>query len=167
MFTKKIITTRLSIPFLALTSTSALAVENSTADATFAGWPLLALIATTILFRKKIFSEVPNEIEKAKLLDTGDNRQTTPATKKSSTTPKKKDTKQKSKTTTKKMTDSSIIDLSNDNQCQASTTKGTRCKRTTTLEKTSVTIDNKTYQLIICKQHNTDKLKPFSGLIQK
>ncbi|WP_143736033.1 hypothetical protein [Methyloprofundus sedimenti] len=60
-----------------------------------------------------------------------------------------------------------IIDLKdNGQQCQASTAKGTRCKRKTTLEDTSVTIDDKTYLLTVCRQHNTEQLKPFSELIK-
>lgn len=63
--------------------------------------------------------------------------------------------------------DENIIDLKdNGQQCQASTAKGTRCKRKTTLEDTSVTIDDKTYLLTVCRQHNTEQLKPFSQLIK-
>ena len=60
-----------------------------------------------------------------------------------------------------------IIDLKdNSQQCQASTAKGTRCKRKTTLEDTAVTIDDKTYLLTVCRQHNTEQLQPFSELIK-
>ncbi len=64
-------------------------------------------------------------------------------------------------------TSTDIIDLKDDlNQCQASTAKGTRCKRTISLEERSISIDNKSYTLTVCKQHNTDGLKPFPGLMK-
>lgn len=70
-------------------------------------------------------------------------------------------------TGTKTAVNENIIDLKdNGQQCQASTAKDTRCKRKTTLEDTSVTIDDKTYLLTVCRQHNTEQLKPFSGLIK-
>ena len=64
-------------------------------------------------------------------------------------------------------TEDITIDLKdNSQQCQASTAKGTRCKRRTALKESSVTIDNKTYLLSVCRQHNSRNLRPFAELIQ-
>ncbi len=52
------------------------------------------------------------------------------------------------------------------NQCQASTAKGTRCKRKNTLENTSVSIDGVVYLLTACAQHNNDTLTPYSKLVE-
>ena len=60
-----------------------------------------------------------------------------------------------------------IIDIKDGGKrCQASTTKGTRCRRKTTLEDNSVTIDGTTYLLTVCKQHSISNFKPFAELIK-
>lgn len=59
------------------------------------------------------------------------------------------------------------IDLTdNSHQCQASTAKGTRCKRKNTLEEVTITLDGVLYKLTTCAQHNNDALKPYPGLIK-
>lgn len=58
-----------------------------------------------------------------------------------------------------------IIDLSqNVKQCQASTIHGTRCKRRLHLETASIIANEKTYQLMVCKQHKSHFSKPFVRL---
>ena len=177
MAIKQYVTTLVCTTIIALSSTIAIAAENTSDDSSFAGWPLLVLFAAVIIFRKKLFAEatahppeqdhqetaVPEtvtatpEIVEEKITET-----VTKPTAKPVKNPAKKAT---AKTKVEKKTDS--IDLTDDgSQCQASTAKGTRCKRTTNLENATVKIDNKTYQLTVCKQHNTKSLKPFAELLK-
>jgi len=123
---------------ISLNSSVLMAAEDSASSMLPPFWPLLALAIIVIVFRKQL-NCVPTL-----------NLKTKPA---------------ESTETSKEV--SNKIDLKDDlKQCQASTAKGTRCKRTTSLEERNITIDDKTYTLTVCKQHNTDGLKPFSGLIE-
>lgn len=169
MFANKGVTVLFSTITFILSSSVALAAENSSAS--FAGWPILALLAAVFIFRKKIFaettveeSETKQKVEvKTKIVE---KKTTVPAEEKTKTETKKVTTQAKAATKTK--SNSNSIDLNDDSeQCQASTAKGTRCKRTNTLEKTSVIIDGTTYQLTVCSQHNNDSLKPYSKLMKK
>lgn len=155
---KTTITTLSSIIF-SFNSSIAIAAENTSPYTSFPGWPLLLLFALILIFRKKIFVDESLNQPRAEPLNTEEKQETASF---SEETPSEKDPVDEQKYNIS----SPIINISNDNQCQASTAKGTRCKRTTTLEKTSITIANKTYQLTICSQHNNEKLKPFPRLIK-
>jgi hypothetical protein len=163
MFANKGITILLSTLIFTLSSSIVYAAEDS--NSAVAGWPLLVFIAIVVIFRKKIFSndafqEPPiKEVEKkaaAVVIETKA---------KSAQKPEKKE-KPTSKAKPKSSSDS--IDLTEDGkQCQASTAKGTRCKRTNTLDTASIKIEEVTYQVTVCSQHNNKNLKPYSKLIKK
>ena len=155
---KTTITTLSSIIF-SFNSSIATAAENTSSYTSFPGWPLLLLFALILIFRKKIFVDESLNQSSTEALNTEEKQETVSFSEAPSSEKDPVD-KQKIKIS------SPIIDISNDNQCQASTVKGTRCKRTTTLEKTSITIANKTYQLTTCSQHNNEKLKAFPELIK-
>ena len=169
---------------MALSPNIAMAVEKTGSSSSIAAWPLILLVVLIIVFRKKIFAEAtpePEHHEEAEAPEAAkpaavkqepvkqesvkqEAVKKTPAkpkaTKKATPT-KKPASKAKTKAT------SDPIDLTDDSkQCQASTTKGTRCKRTTSLENITATVDGKTYQLTVCTQHNNDKLKIFSELLK-
>ncbi|MCK5831075.1 MAG: hypothetical protein KAH20_12325 [Methylococcales bacterium] len=158
---KKITFIQLSVLFSSFNSNIAIAADNTT-DASFSGWPLLLLIALLIIFRKKIFSgENINDL-KENSVSTVVTKPEKKSSSKKTASPEKKPSTNKAKT----KASSSLKDISDDNQCQASTAKGTRCKRTTTLEKTTTIINNKSYKLTVCSQHNNKNIKPFSDLIK-
>lgn len=123
---------------ISLNSSVLMAAEDSISSLLPPIWPLLALIIFVVVFRKQLNCVPPLNLE---------------------TKP------EKPTETSQEVSDK--IDLKDElKQCQASTAKGTRCKRTTTLEDRNITIDDKTYTLTVCKQHNTDALKPFAGIIE-
>ena len=181
MIIKTGISILLSTIVMALSSNIAMAVENSGSSSSIAAWPLVLFIVIVIIFRKKIFAEATPEPEHQEEAEAPEPAK--PAAAKKETVKKevvkkaaaqpqatKKETPAKkpaTKAKEKPKTASSIIDLTGDGkQCQASTTKGTRCKRTTTLENTTATVEGKTYKLTVCTQHNNDKLKIFSDLLK-
>jgi len=175
MFIKKSTVISISTLSFTLISNQALAAESTGSTSFLSAWHLilLLLVALTVIFRKKIFAETAidsqeeNNQELTEQKEPASVAKTTPSPKKSPT-PTKKTTKPKATASTKKEAKSSTSnnDLSDDTQCQGSTAKGARCKRTTTLEKISFTLDNKTYQLTTCSQHKDDKFKPYPGLIK-
>ncbi|NOQ34914.1 MAG: hypothetical protein GQ569_03365, partial [Methylococcaceae bacterium] len=58
-----------------------------------------------------------------------------------------------------------VVDLSqNVKQCQASTITNTRCKRRLHLETATIIANDKTYQLMVCKQHKSHFSKAFVRL---
>ncbi len=62
---------------------------------------------------------------------------------------------------------SGTIDLSKDiTRCQAGTSKGDRCKRTTQLMKIHRTIGKQKYQFTVCSQHDIKSFKPYKRLIK-
>jgi len=129
----------LSATIFSFNSSVLMAAENTDTSLLPPIWPLLALIIVLVVFRKQL-----NCVPKPEFDDTPTALTEVP--------PKKPD---------------NIIDLKDGlNQCQASTAKGTRCKRKTTLTDARISIADNTYQLTVCKQHNTDDLKPFSELIK-
>jgi len=111
-------------------------------------WPLLALFIIIVVFRKQLNCVPPPNLDEASSNSATDETIAT--------------------TTASPETETeSIIELKDElNQCQASTAKGTRCKRATNLETTTLSIGNKTYRLTVCKQHNAKNLKPFAELIK-
>jgi len=149
MYRKKNIAISLSTLLITLNSSTLLAADNTDGSSLPPYWPLVALFLIIIIFRKQLNCvPAPDLSEKLK-------------TENNTTEPEPENSIIISETST------TPINLKeNSNQCQASTAKGTRCKRTTSLEKRNITIDDKTYTLTVCKQHNTDGLKPFSGLIE-
>jgi len=167
MFANKGVTAVLSTIIFTLSSSFALAAESS--SAAFAGWPILALFAVVAIFRKKIFTgttlqESEPETKKQVKTKSVSKKSTPPAQKKTT----KKAAATKAEAQPKEKNSPGTIDLTDEGkQCQASTAKGTQCKRTNTLEKKSIKIDGTTYQLTVCSQHNNDSLKPYSKLIKK
>jgi len=150
----------MSVPFVAtfitISSEAAMAAENVDSSLLPPIWPFLLFVIIVIVFRKQLNCVFPIDIQEPeeKIVQ----RQATPEQAKPAQTIVETDTKVKPA--------DEIIDLKDDSQqCQASTAKGTRCKRKTMLEKAVISIDNKTYSVTVCKQHNTDSLKPFPELI--
>lgn len=148
-------TKSISISFSAILSPLipeiAMAAEKSSSSFLPPIWPLLLFIAIVVIFRKQLNCVKPLDLEQP---------------------PSPADTKLVDSKTTiddtainTETTNNSINLNDNSGQCQASTAKGMRCKRTLTLQEVSVTIEDQTYILTVCKQHNTDSLKPFSGLL--
>lgn len=151
----------ISAPFIATLivfgSETAIAAEN--ADSSFLPpiWPLLLLIFIVVVFRKQLCC--------APAIDEQESTDKS-ASQKQASVERKELTVEIESTETKEKVENKIIDLKdNSGQCQASTAKGTRCKRKATLEEASISMDNKRYSLTVCKQHNTESLKPFSGLM--
>lgn len=164
MFANKGITVIFSTIIFTLSSSIAFAAEKTSAS--FAGWPILVLIAAIFIFRKKIFAETSDqESETEKPVKPEKVKEESAA----SPTPTQEKTKKEKATAKPKVQSSSgDIDLTEDGKrCQAGTAKGSQCKRTNTLETASLEIDGSTYQLTVCSQHNNDSLKPHSKLIKK
>ncbi len=146
MFSNKSIASIFSTVMMTLNSSASMAADDAGASALPPYWPLLALAIIVIVFRKQLNCNPPLDLSEK------------PAV---SVAPAAVEVKE----TAPEVTGS--IDLKNGlNRCQASTSKGTRCKREAALENVSISLDGKTYLLSVCKQHNTKKLKPFSGLIK-
>ncbi len=172
MTTKKCIIVKLSALIFAFNTDVALAVESESSSMFFPGWPLAALAIGLIVFRKKLFAEASIQIPEDSHKETPPPvKEATPAAASSKPATKAKPAaKAKAKPAAKAKTSTakskSINLITDSTQCQASTAKGSRCKRTSTLEKASVTIEGTKYQLTVCKQHNNDSIKPFSELIK-
>jgi hypothetical protein len=182
MITKTGISILLSTIVMALSSNVALAVDKTGSSSSIAAWPLILLVVLIIIFRKKIFAEATPEPDHQE--EAGAPEPAKPAAAAKQETVKQEAVKQEtakpkqakkaapakkpaSKAKPSAKVSSDPIDLTDDGkQCQASTTKGTRCKRTSTLENTTATVDGKTYKLTVCSQHNNDKLKVFSELLK-
>jgi len=128
-------------------------------------WPLIGFVVLLIIFRKKIVGEATPEIHEP---DHHESEHHEVAEQKPEEVVEPEAPAPQKATTAKKPTQKKgNVDLKDGSeQCQASTTKGTRCKRTTTLEDASVTIDGTTYNLTVCKQHNNDVIKPFADFIK-
>lgn len=59
-----------------------------------------------------------------------------------------------------------VIDLTeNATQCQASTLKGTQCRRKTNLENIDKTVNDKKYKFAVCSQHNNTDFIPFADYV--
>lgn len=165
MFANKGVTVIFCAITFTLSSSLAFAAQNS--NASFAGWPLLVLFAAIFIFRKKIFADTSGQESETEQPTYSSDVKEDPAAVvaiQEESKPKKAATKAK----TKAKNSPNIIDLTEDGkQCQASTTKGSRCKRTNTLVNTKLEIDGTTYQITVCSQHNNDSLKAYSKLIKK
>jgi len=149
MYRKKNIAISLSTLLITLNSSTLLAADNTDGSSLPPYWPLVALFLIIIIFRKQLNCvPAPDLSEKLK-------------TENNTTEPEPENSIIISETST------TPINLKeNSNQCQASTAKGARCKRTTSLEDASISIDDKIYLLTVCKQHNKKNLKPFSELFE-
>ena len=153
MLNKKSISTLIISTFIIFSPKIALAAEESISSLLPPVWPFLAFVLLVLVFRKQLNCVPPFKPQED---------QVTPVN------------QEPISTETENATPWDILALrfwgttikDNSQQCQASTAKGTRCKRKTTLEDTSVSIDNKTYLLTVCRQHNNDHLEPFSELIK-
>ena len=163
MLTKKSMSAPILAIFMSLCSGNSIAAEDSISSILPPVWPLIAIVLFIFVFRKQLNcvppfkpqDEIPSPVNKEPLV-------TKPESKPEAPTP----TITPDTETTEDVSES-IIDLKdNSQQCQASTTKGTRCKRKTTLEDTSISIGDKTYLLTVCRQHNSKQLKPFPELIK-
>ncbi len=151
MFTSKRLAVS-SMPILiALNSKIAMAAEDDYFDFLPPIWPLILILGLIFIFRKQLncvppidLSDPGNEVEPEQ--EAPDIAKNVP--------PKTE------------LVNDSINLRDNSKQCQASTAKGTRCKRKNTLEDTTVFIDGIIYQLCVCAQHNNDTLKPYPGLIK-
>ncbi len=127
---------------LYLNTGSAWAVENAE-DSGSPYWPLIVLLAVLIIFRKKLIAEATVQKHDIGLSD------------------EEKVPQQEEK---KLSGDNSedVIDLTqNVEQCQGTTAKGSRCSRSSNLAPVIVSIENKKYQFLSCKQHNNDDFTPF------
>jgi len=147
--------------FITFSPTIILAAEQSTSSYLPPIWPFIAFVIFVIVFRKQLNCVPPLESQEEPTPPVNQEQMST-----APETAEAKEVEEEVVADIAPATNDNIIDLKdNSQQCQASTAKGARCKRKTTLENTSVTIDNKTYLLTVCRQHNTDSLKPFSELI--
>jgi hypothetical protein len=139
-----------STAIITFNSRALMAAEDAGTSSLPPYWPLLALVIIAIVFRKQLNCNPPLNLDEKPVVPVA----TANLTEEVKSTDQKKET-------------SNTIDLKDDlNRCQAGTSKGTRCKRESALEDASISIGDKTYLLAVCKQHNTKKLKPFSGLIK-
>ncbi len=165
MFANKGITVLSSTLIFTLSSSNVYAAEGS--SSAFAGWPLLLFIAIVIIFRKKIFSD--DVFQESPIKETEKKTEVIKEAKPAPTESAQKPEKTEKPTSKAKPKNSSdTIDLTGDGkQCQAGTAKGTRCKRTNTLDTASIKIEGATYQITVCSQHNNKNLKPYSKLIKK
>ena len=160
MLDKRSIFAPILTTFITFSPKIAMAAEDSTFSFLPPIWPFIAIVLFIIVFRKQLNcvppfkpEEEPTLHEKPAPLVNQEKIYTEPET---PNVIADIDTE----------VNDNIIDLKdNRQQCQASTAKGTRCKRKTTLEDTSIIINEKTYLLTVCKQHNTSTLKPFKKLI--
>lgn len=180
MIDKNRVATLFSTLVILFSSDIAMAVEKTSSSSKMSFWPLIALFVLLVLFRKKLFNEASPQDYEADQHETPKAKAVTPekvATKvEAAVKPKAKETVKpatkpkpaaKPKVAEKPKAKSSNVDLRDGkNQCQGSTAKGSRCKRTTTLKDTSVTIAGTTYELTACTQHNNAALKPFADLIK-
>ncbi len=170
MVTKNRLITQLSLLSILFSSEIAYAVEGKITDSSASSiqmWPLFLLLGLLVVFRKQLFAEITPESH-------DDHAHETPAAEKPAEVAAKPEpvaTSKKQSPAPKKATPnkstSKAVDLSDDDsQCQASTAKGTRCKRKTSLELATAKVDGTSYNLTVCKQHNNKDLKPFSDLIK-
>ncbi|MCK5479125.1 MAG: hypothetical protein KAI44_09425 [Methylococcales bacterium] len=167
MTIKKSITIQLSTLIIAFSSEIAMAADKSSSSS-FAAWPLIVFFVVLIVLRKKIFAEATvHESDSEHQETSAEPKQEAPAAKPEAVAKTKVEKTEAKPKKAKAKAKSDSIDLSaDDKQCQGSTVKGTRCKRTTTLEKATVNVDGKSYTVTVCSQHNNDKLKIFSGLLK-
>lgn len=135
-----------------------IAAEDSLTSA-FPVWPFFAIVIVAFIFLRRCKCSPSLKPKKPPLKSPTKQENVAPAPKSPEVAPKIPEAAPEVK--------DEIIDLTdNSQQCQASTAKGTRCKRKTTLEETSITLNNKTYLITVCRQHNNDHLTPFSELIK-
>ncbi len=173
MLTKRSITAPILATFITFSPAIAMAAEDSFTSSLPPIWPFLAFVLFVIVFRKQLNCVPPFEpqdeisppvIEEKNIPES---EQPAPteiiATDTSTVAEPEVEVKE---VEVKTEVNDNIIDLKDGGQqCQASTAKGTRCKRKTTLEDTSISLDGKTYLLTVCRQHNTDHLKPCAELL--
>ena len=156
MLIKKSIATPILATFITISPEITMAAEDTMSSILPPIWPFIAIVLFIIFFRKQLNCVPPstfNPQEETPLSIIEEQLAPEPETPAQTITTDTDTTEAKD----------NIIDLKdNSQQCQASTAKGTRCKRTTTLEDTSISMDNKSYLLTVCRQHNTDLIIPYS-----
>ena len=161
MLYKKSISAPILAIFFTFSPNIAMAVEDSTFSLLPPIWPFIAIILFIFVFRKQLNCVPPSKPQEE---PTPQEEPVPPVIQEQIST--EPETPNDVADIDTEVNDD-IIDLKdNSQQCQASTAKGSRCKRKTTLEDTSITIGEKTYLLTVCRQHNTKTLKPFSELIK-
>ncbi len=151
MKNKNKLTGFLAFTAIFLNTNIAWAAENEAQG--IAWWPFVLLAIVLVVFRKQLIAEATVEghhephaehkaaSEPAKAVETAK-----PAT-----------ASQSESAATEE-----VVDLTqNVDQCQGTTAKGTRCRRTANLETIEVNIDQKRYRFLTCKQHNNDAFTPF------
>ena len=171
MITKECLIAPLAVLGFTFSSQIAVAAEKSDAGFLVTAWPLIVLSIILVIFRKQLIIQStpephdsdhhePEAEKKATTTKTTHETVTKAVKDKPSPKPKRKPKKQAA-------TANGTIDLKDDsNQCQAATAKGTRCKRSSSLENATVSLNGKTYKLTVCSQHNNDSLQIFSDLIK-
>ena len=169
MLIKKSISAPILATLASLSPEISFATEDSITSA-FPVWPFFAIILVIIIFRKQLNCVPPAQLNEEPAPPVIQEKITTPTTTPEPAPEAKPEViapKVEAPDATPPEVKETIIDLKdNSQQCQASTAKGTRCKRKTRLEETSISLDNKTYLLTVCGQHNNDHLKPFPELIK-
>ncbi len=171
MITKECLIAPLAILGFTFSSEIALAAEENDAGFLVTAWPLIVLSIILVVFRKQLIIQATPEQH--------DSEHHEPAPEKMAATTNTahevlakatKDNpppKLKIRPKTQAATTSGTIDLKDDsNQCQAATAKGTRCKRSSSLEDATVSLNGKTYKLTVCSQHKNDSLQIFSDYIK-
>lgn len=176
MLTKRSLSAPALTTLISLNSEISYASEDSLSSA-FPVWPFFAIVFLIFIFRKQLNcvprislnqnSTQPTIPEKSPPPEKPVVEQKTTPTPEKKVIPEKTSEAVVASTETKADISKDIIDLKDNSlQCQASTAKGTRCKRKTTLEETTLSLNNKKYLLTVCTQHNNDHLKPYPGLIK-
>ncbi|WP_428356363.1 hypothetical protein [Methyloprofundus sp.] len=173
MLSKKSISAPILATCISLNSGTLFAAEESLSSA-MPIWPFLAIVGFIFIFRKQLNCVPPLEAQEdpapviTQEQTNPEPENPTPIITQEPTPvePIELETPAAEKSTTSTVNEN-IIDLKdNSGQCQGSTAKGTRCKRQTTLEDSSINIADKTYLLTVCRQHNNKQLKPFAELLK-
>ncbi len=140
---QKLLSNALILLMLHLNAGSAWAVENAgTSGSPY--WPLIILLIVLFVFRKKLIAEAT--VQKQSVSHSDEEK-----------LPQQKENKSMEHRDLDDVTDLT----QNVEQCQGTTAKGTRCSRSANLEAVIVSIENKKYQFLSCKQHNNDDFTPF------
>jgi hypothetical protein len=163
MITKPCLIAPLAALGITFSSEIAFAAESNDAGFLITAWPLIALSIAIIIFRKQLIVQATPEQPDSDHHDAATEKTATAAAEKPATKAKNKSPAKKEKVAASPAN----IDLKDDSgQCQAATSKGTRCKRKSNLEAASMSLDGKTYDLNVCKQHHNDTSQVFSDFLK-
>ncbi len=151
MKNKNKLTGFLAVSAIFLNSNIAWAAENEAQG--IAWWPFVLLAVVLVVFRKQLIAEATLQGHH----DSHAEHKAAPEPAKSVETEKPETISKAESAATDEVTDLT----QNVDQCQGTTAKGTRCRRTANLETIEVSIDQKRYRFLTCKQHNNDAFTPF------